>query len=125
MKSKYPSSKPCFSCKSEWKVGDEIYHINDKYWCSNAKCPEPNSLSQEVKVTPQIQKPTGTSGTIEQPIPQAKDFDEMQSKTLRDDGYEKAKRKYALLQGVRDALSGQTESVIGMIFNQICADLRL
>ena len=41
MKSKYASSKPCSQCKAEWKVGDEIFKINDKYWCSNAKCPEP------------------------------------------------------------------------------------
>jgi len=56
--------------------------------------------------------------------PQAKDFDEMQNQTLFDDGYSRAKRKISLLRGVRKALGNESEPVIGMIFNQICADLR-
>ncbi len=38
MKSKYPSKQPCLTCGSEWKVGDEITKIGDKYWCSNENC---------------------------------------------------------------------------------------
>ena len=38
MKSKYPSKQPCFQCKSTWKEGEEIHHINGKYWCSNPNC---------------------------------------------------------------------------------------
>ena len=38
MKSKYPSKQPCLTCGAEWKPGDEIHKINDKYWCSNASC---------------------------------------------------------------------------------------
>jgi len=113
MKSKYPSSKPCFACKAEWKIGDEIFHINDKYWCSNAKCPEPMNIGSAETMVKQ------------ETIPQAKDFDQMQNQTLFDDGHTRAIRKLALLRGVRKALGNESEPVIGMIFNQICADLRL
>jgi len=58
-------------------------------------------------------------------IPQPKDFDQMQNQTLFDDGHTRAIRKLALLRGVRKALGNESEPVIGMIFNQICADLRL
>jgi len=64
--------------------------------------------------------------TIENTTPlQAKDFDKMQNQTLFDDGHTRAIRKLALLRGVRKALGNESEPVIGMIFNQICADLRL
>jgi len=121
MKSKYPSSKPCLSCKAEWNIGDEIYHINDKYWCSNAKCPEPMTLSEA------MQKPAEALEKYAKPLPppQAKDFDEMQFKSLFDEGFTRAKRKKALLDGIKKALPNLPDPVHGMIFKEICADLRL
>jgi len=117
MKSMYASSKPCPQCKAEWKIGEEIFKISDKYWCSNASCPDPRTVPYQ----PPEQETTAKQETI----PQAKDFDEMQTQTLFDDGYSRAKRKIALLRGVRKALPNEDAPVIGMIFNQICADLRL
>jgi len=62
--------------------------------------------------------------TKQETIPQAKDFDDMQNQTLFDDGHTRAIRKLALLRGVRKALGNEPDPVIGMIFNQICMDLR-
>jgi len=87
--------------------------------------PTPNTSAPE---TPQptlseaMQKP---AEAFDNPTPQAKDFDEMQLNTLFDDGHTRALRKQALLRGIRNALPDEDAPVIGMIFNQICADLRL
>jgi len=61
---------------------------------------------------------------VQETIPQAKDFDKMQNQTLFDDGYARALRKLYLLRGIRKAIPNEEPPVIGMIFNQICADLR-
>jgi len=69
----------------------------------------------------------GETGSINKDVttPQAKDFAKMVDQQLFDDGYARAIRKRSLLLGIRKALQNESEPVIGMIFNQICADLRL
>jgi len=66
-----------------------------------------------------------TEQTGLQTHPQAKDFAKIVDQQLFDDGYARAIRKRSLLLGIRKALPTESEPVIGMIFNQICADLRL
>jgi len=80
--------------------------------------------------TETTQTSVDSSRTLEVPaqgleVPQAKDFAKMVDQQLFDDGYARAIRKRSLLLGIRKALSNESEPVIGMIFNQICADLRL
>jgi len=82
--------------------------------------------SQEVKVdTTQttIEKPVEQKGL--QTHPQAKDFAKIVDQQLFDDGYARAIRKRSLLLGIRKALPTEDVFVIGMIFKEICADLRL
>ena len=110
MKSMYASTHACYSCGATWKKDDEIFKISNgtkDYWCSNPNCRKSKTEAKQ------------------ETIPQAKDFDQMQNQTLFDDGHTRAIRKLALLRGVRKALGNESEPVIGMIFNQICADLRL
>jgi len=111
-------SKSCNHCGNEIKWPEPYYKgalpLNPDG--TEHRCKGKN---QEVKVTPQQQ------GKIDVPIPQAKDFDEMQYATLLDDGYTRALRKLYLLKGIRKALPNEDAPVQGMIFNQICADLRL
>jgi len=57
--------------------------------------------------------------------PQAKDFAKVIDQQLFDDGYARAIRKRSLLLGVRKALPNEDVFVQGMIFKEICADLRL
>ena len=41
MKSMYASTRPCYTCGSTWKIGDEIFKITNgtkDYWCSNPNC---------------------------------------------------------------------------------------
>ena len=57
--------------------------------------------------------------------PQAKDFAKINDQQLFDDGHARAIRKRSLLLGVRKALPNEDVYVQGMIFKEICADLRL
>ena len=114
--STYPDHK-CGKCGIMIKKGDQVNKIEATgQWCSNTKCPEPKP--QEETAPDQL-----TDKPVQQ-APQAKDFDEMQNKSLFDDGYTRALRKLYLLRGIRKAIPNEDAPVIGMIFNQICADLR-
>ena len=82
---------------------------------------------EKIKVDPSelnpLDSPSGDKHEFK--VPQAKDFVKMVDQQLFDDGYARAIQKRSLLLGIRKALPTESEPVIGMIFNQICADLRL
>jgi len=109
-------SKSCNHCGNEIKWPEPYYKgalpLNPDGTEHRCKGKEKTETKQETFVNKKI-------------IPQPKDFDKMQNQSLFDDGHTRAIRKLALLRGVRKALGNESEPVIGMIFNQICADLRL
>jgi len=103
-------SKSCNHCGNEIKWPDPYY--------KGALPLNPDGTEHRCKGKEQTQ-------TKQETIPQAKDFGKMVDQQLFDDGYARAIQKRSLLLGIRKALPNEDAPVIGMIFNQICADLRL